>query len=328
MRRREVIGLLSGAAVWPVAARAQRPEGVKHIAVLMGIAENDPEGQARVAAFRQGLRDLRWEEGRHVRIDIRWGAGDPVRIKDHAAELVGLAPDVILATNTPTIRALKQATETVPIVFTGLTDPIGEGVVANLSRPAGNITGFTSFNAEIAAKWLQLLKEVFSGTKRAAVMFNPTTAPHALFLPVIKEAAPQLDLMFLPVPVVDRTAIQTAIAELARAPGAGLVLLPDTFLAINRELIFALCTPSGLPTICPVRHFAASGGLMSYGPNFVDLHRQAASYVDRILRGARPHDLPVQDPTKYELVINLNTAKALGLTIPPSLLARADEVIE
>ena len=298
------------------------------IAVLMGIAENDPEGDARIAAFRQGLRHLKWEEGRNVRIDIRWGAGDASRIKAYATELVNLAPDAILATNTPTARALKEATETIPIVFAGLTDPIGDGVVKSLSRPAGNITGFTSFNAETAGKWLELLKEISPATQRATVIFNPQTAPYAIFLPVMEAVAPRMGITLTREPVSEQASISGAIGKLAAPSDAGLVLIPDVFLALNRKMIFELATRAKLPTVCPVSFFAKDGGLVAYGSNFSELFREAAAYVDRILKGEKPSNLPVQDPTKYELVINLKTAKALGLAVPPSLLSRADEVIE
>jgi len=328
MRRRAFIAGLGGAAAWPVLASAQPPGSMKRIAILMGIAENDSESQARVAAFQQGLRELNWLEGRNARIDIRWGAGDPLRTKTYAKELVDLAPDVILATNTPTARALKQATETIPIVFAGLSDPIADGIVASLSKPDGNITGFTSFNAAISGKWLQLLKEISPGIERIVVIYNPDTAPHAIFLPVMDVVAPQLPVTLTRAPVRDKAAIENTIGNLASAPGGGLVILPDVFMALNRDMIFDLAARGHVPTMSPVRQFATAGSLMSYGSNFSSLFRQAASYIDRILRGEKPRELPVQDPTRYELVINLKTARALGLDVPPSLLARADEVIE
>lgn len=328
MRRRDFITAFAGSAVaWPLAASAQQPQ-VRRVAVLMGIAENDPEGQARIAAFRQGLHDLKWDEGRNLRIDIRWGTGDAGRVKAYASELVNIAPDVILATNTPTVRSLKQATETIPIVFAGLTDPVGDGVVKSLSAPAGNITGFTSFNAETAGKWLELLKEIAPATQRAAVIFNPKTATHAIFLPVMEVVAPRMGLTLIRQPVNEQASLSGAIGKLAGASGAGLVLIPDVFLALNRKMIFELATRAKLPTVCPVSYFAKDGGLVAYGSNFSDLFREAATYVDRILKGEKPSNLPVQDPIKYELVINLKTAKALGLVVPPSLLVRANEVIE
>jgi putative ABC transport system substrate-binding protein len=327
MKRREFITLLGGvAAAWPLAARAQ--EQTKRVAVLMGIAQDDPEGQARMAAFQQGLRDLGWQEGRNLRIDTRWGTGDASVISTYAAELVSLVPDVILGTNTPTARALKQATTTIPVVFAGLTDPIGDGIVASLSRPGANITGFTSFNAEIAGKWLELLKEIAPDTKRAAVIFNRNTAPYAIFLPVMETVAPKLGLTLTRAPVTQAADISAAIGKLAGEPRAGLVVIPDVFAALNREMIFTLATRSKVPTVCPVSYFARDGGLVAYGSNFPDLFKQSASYINRILRGEKPSDLPVQDPTRYELVINLKTARAIGLSVPPLMLARADEVIE
>jgi putative tryptophan/tyrosine transport system substrate-binding protein len=327
MKRREFITLIGGAGVWPLMARAQQPEKVRRIAVLQGNPD-DAQSQARVAAFRQGLQVLKWQEGRNVTFDIRWGAGDADRIKDYAAELVSLTPDVILATNTPTARALKQATATIPIVFAGLSDPIGDGIVVSLARPGRNITGFTSFNAEIAGKWLQVLKEISPATTRAAVIFNPKTAPYAIFLPVMKAVAPQIGIELTIAEVSDRAAIETAISKLAGAPGASLVVMPEVFTNLHRETIFALAIREKLPTVCPLDTFAKAGGLVSYGSNFNELFRQAAPYVDRILHGEKPSDLPVQDPTRYELIINLKTAKALGLEVPPTLLARADDVIE
>jgi putative tryptophan/tyrosine transport system substrate-binding protein len=326
--RRKFVSALGGMAVaWPFAARAQQTEAMKRVAILMGGAENQ-EGQERVAAFRQGLGDRHWQEGRNVHIDIRWGMGDATRIEDYATELVRLAPDAILATNTPTARALKRATETIPIVFAGLSDPIGDGIVASLSQPGGNITGFTSFNAPIAGKWLELLKEISPRTQRADVIFNPKTAPYAIFLPVMEASAPQIGLTLTRAPVGDQAAIETAMRKLASEPDAGLIVMPDIFSGLHSDLIFALATRGRLPSVCPLRSYATAGGLLSYGSIFTDLFRQAAPYVDRILLGEKPRDLPVQEPTKYELVINLKTAKAIGLTVPSPLLARADEVIE
>jgi putative ABC transport system substrate-binding protein len=328
MRRREVVGLAGIAATAPLVARAQ-PSGVtKRIAVLMGLAENDPEGQSRIAAFRQGLSKVNLLEGRNAHIDIRWGAGDAVRTRAYARELVNLAPDAILGTNTPTVRALKEATRKIPIVFAGLSDPISDGIVASLSKPEGNITGFVSFDASIAGKWIQLLTEVAPGVDRAAVLYNPDTAPHAIFFPTMENAARQVGMTLTRAPVRDGAAIEHAITGLSAARGGGLVIIPDVFSALHKTLIFDLAIREHLPTICPVRQFASAGGLISYGSNFDTLYRQAASYIDRVLRGESPHDLPVQEPTRYELIINLKTARALGLKVPPLLLARADEVIE
>jgi putative ABC transport system substrate-binding protein len=326
MNRRALLGLLAAGAGLPLAARAQQG-GTKRIAVLQGNPD-DPPAQTRVRAFRQGLQERNWEEGRNLRIDIRWGAGDADRIKAFSAELVNLAPDVILATNTPTARALRQATATIPIVFAGLSDPIGDGIVTSLARPGGNITGFTSFNADIAGKWLQLLREISPATARAAVLFNPQTAPHAIFLPVMKRVAPQIGITLGVAEVSDQAAIEAAIGKLAGAPDAGLVIMPDVFMGLHREMIFALAIRGKLPTVAPLDSYVEAGALVSYGSNFTELFHQAAAYVDRIMRGERPSDLPVQDPTRYELLINLKTAKALGLEVPPTMLTRADEVIE
>jgi putative ABC transport system substrate-binding protein len=325
--RRTFITMLGGAAAWPFAARAQQAGRVRRIGVLMGIAESDREGQTRLTAFRQGLQDLNSPESRNIRIDYRWGAGDAARIKDYAAELIGLAPDAILATNTPTVRALQQATQAIPIVFAGLSDPVGDGFVASLSKPGGNITGFSSLDPAIAGKWLQLLKEIAPGIVRIAVIFNPDTAPHSIYLPAIEAAAPSLAVTLSRATVREAGAIEGAIATLGQ-PGSGLVVMPDVFTFGHRKLIYGLAAQYRVPTVYPFRYHPADGGLMSYGSDITNQFRQAAAYIDRIFHGAKPADLPVQAPTKFELVINLKTAKALGLDVPPMLLARADEVIE
>jgi putative tryptophan/tyrosine transport system substrate-binding protein len=328
MNRREFVTLVGGAAAWPMTARAQQPGGgMKRVAVLNGNAES-PANRARVAAFQQALGGAGWQDGRNISFDVRWGGADADRIGALAVELAKLSPDVILATNTPTARSLKLATATVPIVFAGLSDPIGDGIVASLSKPGGNITGFTSFNAPIAGKWLELLKELAPATARAGIIYNPKTAPHAIFLPAMQDIAPKLGITVVSEPVTDQAAIGSAIATLSREPNSGLVSLPDIFMSLHAEQAFALAVQARLPAVGPLRTFAEAGALASYGSDFTDLFRQSASYVDRILRGERPRDLPVQDPTKYELIVNLKTAKAMALTVPPAVLARADEVIE
>jgi putative ABC transport system substrate-binding protein len=329
MRRRDFISAFGGAAVaWPLSARAQQPERVRRIGVLMGTAEGDPEGQARVAAFRQALQELKWTEGNNLRIDIFWAAGDAARASAYATELVKLAPDVILGTATPTMRALKQATQTIPIVFAGLADPIGDGIVTSLSKPGGNITGFSSFDAAIAGKWLQLLKEMSPGTARATVMFNPDTAPHSIFWPALEAAAPSVGMTLIRATVRDTGAIEGTIGALAGGPDNCLVVLPDSFTSSHRALVILLAARHRVPAVYPIRYFAVDGGLMSYGSDFVDQHRHAASYINRILKGEKPADLPVQTPIKFEFVINLKTSEALGISVPPALLASADELIE
>jgi putative ABC transport system substrate-binding protein len=329
MKRRQFIGLVSGAAfAWPLSARAQQPEQIRRIGVLMGTAEGDPEGQARVAAFRQALQELKWTEGNNVRIDIFWAAGNAARASAFAAELVKLAPDVILGTATPTMRALRQATQTIPIVFAGLADPIGDGIVKSLSKPGGNITGFSSFDAAIAGKWLQLLKEMSPGSTRATVMFNPDTSPHSIFWPALEAAAPSAGMTLIRATVHDAGAIEDAIRALAGDPGNCLVVAPDSFTSSHRALVIMHAARHRVPAVYPIRYFTVDGGLMSYGSDFVDQYRHAASYVDRILKGEKPADLPVQTPNKFEFVINLKTAEALGISVPLALLARADEVIE
>jgi putative ABC transport system substrate-binding protein len=329
MRRREFLGVLgSAAAAWPLRARAQQSERVRRIGFLMGLPESDAEGQARVKAFREGLAGLKWTEVNNIRIDLRWSTGDVARIRADAEELVRLAPDVIVGSNTPSVRALKQATQTIPIVFAGLADPIGDGFVSNLSRPGGNITGFSSFDAAMAGKWLQILKEVSPGIERVTVMFNPDTAPHSVFWPALEAAAPSVGVTLVRSLVRDLAAIEAAIGRLAGDAGAGLVIMPDTFTARYRSSMYALTARHRVPSIYGPRYHVASGGLMSYGPDFVEQHGRAASYVDRIFKGEKPGDLPVQTPNKFEFVINLKAAKALGLNIPLPLLGRADEVIE
>jgi putative tryptophan/tyrosine transport system substrate-binding protein len=324
VRRREFIAILGGAAAWPLAGHAQQPEGVRRVGVLMGFPANDPFTQRIVSAFAQALGRFGWVEGKNIRIDYRFAAGDPTLFKTYAAELVGLMPDAILASTPPAMAALCQQTRTIPIVFVLVLDPVGLGLVQSLARPGGNITGFSSYDAPIMGKWLQLLQEVAPSITRVAVIFNPDTAFAPSFNREI-EAARSFGLTVTLAPVHDDAAIEEAIAAQAREPGGGLMCLPDSF--NNAHRIIAAASRHSLPLI-GTREFPRSGGLMSYWFDAVDLYAQAASYIDRILKGASPADLPVQQPTKYSLVINLKTAKALGLTVPPGMLDLADEVIE
>ena len=325
--RRELIALIGAAAAWPLTVRAQQGERLRRVSVLMG-GVDEPPLQARVRALPQGLQDLKWTEGANIQIDVRWGASDPALIRTHVLQTIDLAPDVILGGNTPVVQALKQATQAIPIVFAGLSDPIGNGIVASLARPGGNITGFASFNGPIAGIWLQNLKEIAPGIKRVAVVYNPDTAPHALFWPALDTAAPSLGMTLTRAAVRDPAAIESAIAAVAGEPGGALVLMPDVFLVRHRALIISLSARHRVPAIWSLRDWVREGALMSYGPDLIDQFRRAASYIDRILRGAKPADLAVQQPTKFEMAINLKTAKALGLTVPPLLVAQADEVIE
>jgi ABC-type uncharacterized transport system substrate-binding protein len=328
MRRREfLIGSGLSAAALSTSLSVRAADATKRVAILMGVAD-EKVGQNRVAAFKLGLRELGWEDGRNIRHDVRWGEGDAARTRDYAKELVALNPDLILATNTPTARALKQATETVPIVFTGLADPIADGIVASYANPSGNFTGFVSFSAAIAGKWLQLLKEAAPSSTRIVVLYNPDTAPYAIFYPVMEAIAPSLGMTLVGSPVRDKEAIESAIGGLSAASGGALAIMPDVFMLLHGKTIFDLAISRRLPSVSPLRQFVAAGSLISYGSNFDKLFRQAASYADRILRGDKPNKLPVQEPTEYELIVNLRTAKAIGLTMPETLLGRADEVIE
>jgi putative ABC transport system substrate-binding protein len=326
MKRREFISLLGGAAVaWPLAARTQQGERPRRIGVLMNLAADDPQGQARIAAFVQGLAQLGWTEGRNVRIDYRWGPGDAERYRRYAAELVRLAPDIILASASPTVAAFQQTNRTVPIVFASVIDPVGAGFVASLARPGGNATGFITFEYALAAKWLELLKEIAPGVTRAAVLRDPATAAGIGQFAAIQGAA-SLGVELSPIAVHDAGEIERTVAAFARGSNGGLIVVAGA--SGHRELIIMLAARHRLPAVYPFRFDATNGGLISYGPDIVDQYRRAAAYVDRILKGEKPADLPVQAPTKYELVLNLKTAKALGLEVPPTLLARADEVIE
>jgi putative tryptophan/tyrosine transport system substrate-binding protein len=328
LKRRDVLRLLGGTAAWPVAARAQQSERMRRIGVRTGLATTDPVFQDRIAALRQELQQLGWTEGRNVRIDVRAGSTDLERIRKDVAELLALAPDVILTSGGPAVGAMQQATRTVPIVFVGVVDPVGAGFVASLARPAGNITGFTSFEYGISAKWLELLKQIDPRVTRAAVLRDPANPAGIGLLAAMQGVAPSLGVELTPVGVRDTAEIEGAIADFARGLNGGLVVTLTGLTITHRGLISTLAARHRLPAVYPYRYFAAAGGLTSYGPDPVDLDRRAAAYVDRILKGEKPADLPVQAPTKYELVINLKTAKALGLEVPPTLLARADEVIE
>jgi putative ABC transport system substrate-binding protein len=330
MRRREFITLLGGAAVsWPLMARAQRPSHVRRIGVLMSTAADDSLGQARSAAFVQGLQQSGWEVGANVRIDYRWGAGDTERFRRYAAELVALAPDVILATAASIVGDLQQASRTVPIVFVSTIDPVGSGLVASLARPGGNATGFTSYEFSMSGKWLELLKEIAPHVTRVAVIRDPSVPAGSGGFAAIQTVAPSFGVELTPVGVHDAAEIEHGIAAFARGSNGGLITVgPGSSLGLHRDLIVTLAARHRLPAVYSSRRLVTAGGLTSYGADVIDQYRRAAGYVDRILKGEKPADLPVQAPTQFELVINLKTAKALGLTIPPSVLARADEVIE
>jgi putative tryptophan/tyrosine transport system substrate-binding protein len=328
MNRREVIAGLGSAAAWPMGARAQQGDRVRRIGVLMAFDENDPEMKLRYSAFTQALADLGWTDGRNMRIDLRWGRGDINRIRALAQELVGLQPDIILTNTTPATVALQRETRTIPIVFSGVGDPVPSGLVERLDRPSGNVTGFAGFEATLGGKWLELLAEITPGLKRAAIMFNPDTAPVSFFMPSLETAARSLKVEPIAAPVHSDVEIEAAIIALGREPGAGLVVMPDGFTSTHWAPIILTAARNNLLAVYWASFFARDGGLLSYGPDVVDLYRRAATYVDRILRGEKPGDLPVQFPTKFEMAVNLKTAKALGLTVPQSILLRADEVIE
>jgi putative tryptophan/tyrosine transport system substrate-binding protein len=327
MKRREFIAGL-GRAAWPLAARAQRGDRVQRIGVLMPGDENDPALMPYISAFTQALAHLGWTEGRNVRFDVRWGSDDTNRIRAFAQELVGLQPDIIVASSTPVTAALRQETRTIPIVFVTVSDPVASSIVAALNQPGGNITGFALYETPLGSKWLELLAEIAPGLKRAAIMFNPDTAPVSVYMPSFERAARSLKVEAITAPVHDDVEIETAIIALGREPGGGLVVMPDTFTVVHRVPLISAASRNNVPAVYWQPDFARDGGLLSYGVDQVDTWRRAAPYVDRILRGAKPGDLPVQFSAKYELILNLKTAKALGITIPPNLLAIADEVIE
>ena len=325
--RRDFITLLGGAAAaWPLAARAQ--QGVRRIGIMMNLAADDPEGQARVAAFLQGLQEAGWVVGRNAQIDIRWGMGDSERIRKNVTELLALTPDAVFATTFPIVMELQQATRAVPIVFAGLFDPVGAGLVTSLARPGGNTTGFASFEYSLSVKWLELLKQVAPRVTRVAVLRDSLTPVGIGQLAAIQGVAPSFGVELTPIVVRDAGEIEPAVAAFARSPDDGLIVTIGTLTDAHRDVIGKLAARLRLPAVYPFPFFVRSGGLISYGTDIIDSYRRAASYVDRILKGEKPADLPVQQPTKIQLAINLKAAKALGLEIPAALLARADEVIE
>jgi ABC-type uncharacterized transport system substrate-binding protein len=327
VRRRDFIAGLGTAAAWPIVARAQQGDRVRRIGVLIGGDENDPEWKPRLSAFTQALADLGWTDGRNVRMDPRWGGGDINRIRALAQELVGLQPDIIAVAGSLPTAAVQRETRTIPIVMMNVGDPVGNGFVAALNRPGGNITGFANLEASMGGKWLELLSEIAPQLKRAAIMFNPDTSG-SFFLPSFETGARSLKVEAIIAPIHGDVEIETAIKDLGREPGGGLVVMPDTFMTVHRAPIISAAARSNVPAVYSQSFFAREGGLLSYGYDQADTFRRAASYVDRILRGAKPGDLPVQFPVKYEMTVNLKTAKALGLTVPQSILLRADEVIE
>jgi putative tryptophan/tyrosine transport system substrate-binding protein len=331
MRRRQFITLLGGAAAaCPLAVRAQQGERMRRIGALIGGAETDPESRARVAALREGLEQRGWSEGRNLRIDYRWASADSDRIRAFAAELVATAPEAIFAHTTPATTRLLEATRNIPIVFASVSDPVGDGIVASFARPGGNVTGFTNVEASIGGKWLEILKELSPAVARVGFLFNPATSPGggSYFLRPFEAAAPLFNVQPISTPVEDVVDIERAVAPLAVGANGGLIVNSDVFTTRHRAAIIAAAARHRVPAIYPFAYFAADGGLAAYGTDVRDLWRRAASYIDRILRGEKPADLPVQAPTKFEPVINLKTAKALSLNIPAMLLARADEVIE
>jgi putative tryptophan/tyrosine transport system substrate-binding protein len=328
MKRRAFITLLGGAATWPLAARAQQSSGMRRIGVLLPVAADDPDAQANIAAFLQVLQQLGWSDGRNVRIDTRWAAGNADNIRKYAAELAALAPDVIFTSGTATLAPLLQAARTVPIVFGSVADPVGAGFIKSLARPGGNATGFIQFEYTLSGKWLELLKQISPGVTRVAVLRDAAITSGIGQFAVIQSVAPSVGVEVSAINVRDAGEIEGDIADFARTSNGGLIVTASALASTHRDLIIALAVRHKLPAVYYRRYFVARGGLISYGYDSVDQYRRAAGYVDRILKGEKPADLPVQAPTKYELVINLKTAKALGIDVPPQLLARADEVIE
>jgi putative ABC transport system substrate-binding protein len=327
MQRREFIAWLGSAAAWPVVARAQQGERVRRIGVLAQSDENDPETKTRISAFTQALADLGWTNGRNVRMDLRWYGNDFNRARALAQELLGLQPDIMVTSGTPATVAAQRETPMIPIVFGNVAEPIASGIVPRLDRPGGNITGFASFEAALGGKWLELLSEIAPGLKRAAIMPMAFDAP-SIFRPSIETAARSLKVVPIWAPVQNDVEIETAISALGREPGGGLVVMPGAFTIAHRAPIISAAAQNNVPAVYALSQSVKDGGLLSYAPDLVDNFRRTATYVDRILRGAKPAELPIQLPTKLEMLVNLKTAKALGFTVPPSILLRADEVIE
>jgi putative ABC transport system substrate-binding protein len=329
MRRREFIVGLGSAATWPLAARAQQGERVRRIGVLIPYDENDPVMKPRVSAFTRALADLGWTDSRNMRIDLRWHGGDFNRIRALAQELVGLQPDIIVTNGTPETAAVQRETRTIPIVFVNVSDPVASGIVARLDRPSGNTTGFPNLEGSMGGKWLELLSEIAPGLRRVAIMFNPDfVTASAAYVASVETAARSLKVDVITAPVHNDAEIEAAITTLRREAGGGLVAMPDVFMAAHRAPLILDAARNNVPAVYGYSYYAREGGLLSYGADPADLYRRAAAYVDRILRGAKPADLPVQLPTKFEMVVNLKTAKALGVTVPQSILLTADEVIE
>ena len=329
VRRREFIALLGGtAAAWPLGARAQQTSGMRRVGVLMGIGEDDPEATPRVDALRQGFRERGWVEGRSIQLDYRWTAGDLERTQRFAREIVELKPDLIVVHSTPAVNALRRLTTTTPMVFALVADPIGSGFAATLAHPGGNMTGFMNVDAPMATKWLELIVEIVPNIKRVALIYNPRTSPYSAYLSEFEVAAPKIGVQAIPTPVLNAAELERAITTLGRQPESALFVVPDVFVQVHRTLIIRLAEQYRLPGIYPYRFFPTSGGLMSYGIDTVAIFRQAAIYADRILKGEKPGDLPVQAPVLFKLIVNLKAARAIGLTIPESFLLRADEVIE
>jgi putative ABC transport system substrate-binding protein len=328
LRRREFIAALGGAAAWPLAAGAQQGGRMRRIGVLLGYDENDPEGKLFYSAFTQALADLGLTEGRNVRMELRWAGGDINRMRALARELARLQPDIIVTGGTPATVALQRQTQTIPIVFASVADPVATGIVARLDRPGGNITGFANYEASLGGKWLELLSEMAPGLKRAAIMFNPYNAAVSAFMPSFETAARSLKVELITAPVHSDAEIEAAINTLGREPGGGLLAMLDQFVVVHRAPIISAAARNSVPAVYWASEFTRDGGLLSYGIDRVDIWRRAASYVDRILRGEKPGDLPVQFPTRFEMAVNLKTAKALGLAVPPSIMLRATEVIE